>query len=36
MIVTLLQKLSTVLQAIYEKLVALSNRLEAFPGNGLY
>lgn len=36
MIFTLLQKLSTALQAIYEKLDALSNRLEAFPRNGLY
>ena len=36
MITTLLQKLSNALQAIYEKLDALSLRLEAFPGNGLY
>ena len=36
MIITLLQKLSTALHAIYEKLDALSHRLEAFPGNGLY
>ena len=36
MIITLLQKLSTALQAIYEKIDALSHPLEAFPGNGLY
>lgn len=36
MIFTLLQKLSTTLQAIYEKLDTLSHRLEAFPGNALY
>ena len=36
MIITLLQRISTALQAIYEKLDTLSNRLEAFPGNGLY
>ena len=36
MIITLLERISTALQAIYEKLVARSNRLEAFPGNGLY
>ena len=36
MIITLLLKLSTALQAISEKLDMLSNRLEAFPGNGLY
>lgn len=36
MIITLLQRISTALQAIYEKLDVLSHRLEAFPGNGLY
>ena len=36
MIITLLQKLYNALQVIYEKLDALSHRLEAFPGNGLY
>ena len=36
MLITLLQKVSVALQAIYEKLDALSHRLEAFPGNGLY
>ena len=36
MIITLLQRISNTLRTIYEKLEALSNRLEAFPGNGLY
>ncbi len=35
MIITLLKRISNALQA-YEKLDALSNSLEAFPGNGLY
>lgn len=36
MIIILLQKLSSALQAIYEKLDALSHRLEAFLRNALY
>lgn len=36
MIITLLQRISTTLQAIYEKLETLSHRLEAFPRNALY
>lgn len=36
MIITLLQRISNALQAIYAKLDALSNHLEAFPENGLY
>lgn len=36
MMITLLQKLSSALQAIYEKLDALSHRLEAFLRNALY
>ena len=36
MIITLLQRISITLQAIYAKLDTFSHRLEAFPGNGLY